>query len=87
MVDISPDSVEKEIRTVLNCLWAMTGKVDPEKFAIGIDYESWWSLVKNSTAPKTTVETTMVVGDETFFVIPLGDMPAGTVALVWRKLE
>jgi hypothetical protein len=65
----------------------MSGAVDPKKFAIGVDYDCWWSLVNQQDKPKTVVETTMVVGKQTFYVIPLGDMPVGTIALVWRKPE
>lgn len=76
--------IEQDIQTVLNCLWAMTGEVDPERFAIGVDMKSWWELAKGE---KDVLELTMTVGSKVYFIIPLGDVPEGTVALVWRKPE
>jgi hypothetical protein len=71
---------EQTIRNILNCLWATTGKVDPERFAIGVDSRTW----KDLSQSKGLDEMTMTVDDRVFWVIPLAGLPTVTVALVWR---
>ena len=80
--------IEDIIRSALNYLWAESGKVDPERFAIGIDRVSWDALVKNKDLD--FAEVTMTIGQKDYLVIPLGsrgDLPTATVALVWRNPE
>ncbi len=80
--------VEDTIRSALNYLWAESGKVDPERFAIGVDKVSWDALVKDQDLDFSKI--TMHIGLEKYVVIPLGsrgELPTGTVALVWRNPE
>ena len=80
--------IEDIIRSALNYLWAESGKVDPERFAIGIDRVSWDALVKNKDLD--FAEVTMTIGQKDYLVIPLGsqgDLPTATVALMWRNPE
>ncbi len=80
--------IEDTIRSALNYLWAESGKVDPERFIIGIDKASWNDLAKNRDLDVEDI--TMHIGSKNYHVIPLGslgDIPVGTVALVWRNPE
>ncbi|KKN80377.1 hypothetical protein LCGC14_0329700 [marine sediment metagenome] len=80
--------VEDTIKSALNYLWAESGKVDPERFAIGIDKVSWDDIAKNKDLD--VAEVILTIGQKDYLVIPLGsrgDLPTGTVALVWRKAE
>jgi len=75
-------AAESSVLRMLNCIWAMTGKVEGDKFAIGVDLESWWELAGGKVEEG---ELTMHIHGKSFPVIPLGeDVPKGTVALVWR---
>lgn len=81
MTETPVESVEHKIRSVINYLWAMGGKIDPERFAIGVDFVGWEEL----GADAKTAEMTFDTGKQVFFVIPLQGLPEGTVALVWRE--
>lgn len=80
-----PKTAEWGVLRMLNYLWATTGKVDPDRFAVGVDSESWWELAGGKIEEGQLNELTMHVHDTSYPVIPLGeDVPKGTVALVWR---
>lgn len=73
--------IETTIHRMLDYVWAMTGKVDPEKFAIGVDEESWKRLI----GEEDPEEVRFIGREGQFLIVPLVGMPDETVALVWRN--
>jgi hypothetical protein len=71
--------MEKKIHEVLNYVWAMSGKIDPEKFLIGVSKKGWKTL----GASEDTTEMTINSYGRVFKVFWIEDLPEDSVALVW----
>ena len=80
VTDAPTQSTESKLHDVLNYIWATTGKIDPKKFKIGVDWDGWKDL---GGTPKV-LSLTFLSGCQTFDVVPVPGLPTGSVALIWR---
>lgn len=73
-------SIESKIRDALNYIWATTGKIDLEKFVIGVGFVGWGEL----GAEDDTMELTFTSFGKEFQVHPISGLDDREVALIWR---
>lgn len=71
---------EHSIRTLIDCLWATTGKIDPTKFKIGVNEVGWKELCVNEKISKMTFHVRGTVYD----VVLVPGLPEDKVALIWQ---
>ncbi len=72
-------AIEARINGALDYIWAVTGKIDPEKFAVGVSNSGWEELGGNPKTPK--IEFTR--SGKTFEVLRIAGLTDAAVAFIW----
>ncbi len=72
-------SIEARLNGALDYMWAVTGKIDPEKFAVGVSHAGWEELGGNPKTPR--IEFTR--SGKTFEVLRISGLTDDAVAFIW----